>query len=224
MLADLRSPAVLVAVVVSFLLGIAARSLVQHWLIAAARPRWARRERLSFGRLLDPYGTSAALVGGIGWGPPLVPVWFGRRGNGRTAAVLLAGPITNLALGIGALIALQQTTDWRADFLHLDMLVDGVLRATFGGDYWQFALLTFGVVNLGLGILHLLPIPPLDLGRLLMAIAPPTPGWQRLAYHTLEESWGVVVLLVLGILPGPPSFLVRIVSAICDAIQSLIAG
>jgi membrane-associated protease RseP (regulator of RpoE activity) len=73
---------------------------------------------------------------------------------------------------------------------------------------------------LAMGILGILPIPPLDGGRLLFALAPKSGGWQRAAYRLEEENWGVGIVVLLSIIPlvsaGP--LVVVLVGAIVDPI------
>ena len=71
----------------------------------------------------------------------------------------------------------------------------------------------FACVNLACGLLALTPIPPLELGVILWSRLPRSPGARRIAYHVLEEQWGVAAVLVLLLLPlggGVPALLALI--------------
>jgi hypothetical protein len=65
----------------------------------------------------------------------------------------------------------------------------------------QSMALGFAMVNLGCGLLALVPVPPLELGLLLWSRLPRSAGARRIAYHLLEEQWGVAIVLVLVLLP-----------------------
>jgi len=73
----------------------------------------------------------------------------------------------------------------------------GHLRSHFqyGPPFGQVALLLAGVELLAMGVLAILPIPPLDGGRLLFALAPRSGGWQRVRFRLDEENWGLLILL-----------------------------
>jgi Zn-dependent protease len=79
-----------------------------------------------------------------------------------------------------------------SDALHGDVVALGSAGAR--------CLLLVGVAALAVAILAVVPVPPLDGGRLLLALAPTTPGWQR-ARHYADQNWGIGILLVLLIIP-----------------------
>ncbi|QEI05589.1 site-2 protease family protein [Pigmentiphaga aceris] len=140
-------------------------------------------------RHIDPIGTllvpalillTSKLFGGgllFGWAKP-VPVNFGRLRNPKRDMlwVAAAGPASNLVMAIGWAIAIKI------------MIASGVTERFF---------LTMGIagvqVNLTLMALNLLPIPPLDGGRILFSLLP-----TRLAMQFARiEPYGMVILLVL---------------------------
>ena len=85
-------------------------------------------------------------------------------------------------------------------------------------------LLGFAMVNLGCGLLRLVPIPPLEMGVLLWSRLPHGPGSRRVAYHLLEEAWGVAVLIVLLLVPlaGQQPLLLAVLSAVADPLLHLL--
>jgi Zn-dependent protease len=125
--------------------------------------------------------------GVFGWAKP-VPVDIWRLRNPRWGMVLVAaaGPATNAVL---AFIAA--------------MLAHAVLagQGTLGPEVAQF-LLRFCVLsilsNLVLGLFNLLPLPPLDGGRIMVGILPRGPA---IALSRVEPYGILVVLLGLFILP-----------------------
>lgn len=115
----------------------------------------------------------------FGWAKP-VPVNFDRLRPPKKGMlwVAAAGPLTNLAMAIG----------W-AVLLKLFGVEDGVSS----GDLWQSMCITGVFVNLGLMVLNLLPIPPLDGGRIAMSLLP-----YPLARQFAElERFGLMIMIVL---------------------------
>jgi Zn-dependent protease len=139
-------------------------------------------------RHLDPIGTVAIFVFGFGWARP-VPVNAGNLRNPRQDMiwVALAGPVTNLALaGLSVLllrgISLIETTQLISGELFLEVIRPLRIMAAFSL-----------YINVLLGIFNLLPIPPLDGGRVLVGILP---GKHALWLNRLEP-FGFVLLLLL---------------------------
>jgi Zn-dependent protease len=154
-------------------------------------------------RHLDPFGSLLLLVTlfsgvpGIGWGKP-VPVnpralRFGRAGM---AVVSAAGPLSNLALALlmGVLVRI---------------VVQGDLTLPRWGVDLVLALI---LLNVGLCVFNLLPVPPLDgfgvaVGVLPWSLAGPL---ARLAQYgpaillLLVFSGSLIRIDLLGMLLGPP--------------------
>ena len=119
----------------------------------------------------------------FGWAKP-VPVSAWRFANPRRgmALVAAAGPAVNFFLA------------WLAALLmHGTALLSGPV-----GDVADAMLQTFILANLVLGLFNLLPIPPLDGGRIMVGVLP-----ERLAYAwaRLERAGLVIVLLLVFLLP-----------------------
>ena len=165
----------------------------------------------NFGRMtinplkhLDPLGVLCMIVAGFGWARP-VPVNSRNLRNPKKDMVLisLAGPASNIILAFIGLLILRI----------LQVLVLPALSAaaigTFGVDaiamLLQFLML-FCMLNAGLAIFNLLPIPPLDGSHLLALILPSRIYFKYVRYERYI-SFALVLLLVFNVLDIPLLFL-----------------
>ncbi len=137
-------------------------------------PTAAEQGRLNLNPLshLDPMGTLAILVAGIGWAKPVPvnPARFRRdvtvkRGMFLTA---IAGPVANLILATIAMVLMQTLI-----FGHNLALIKG--HALSSGVIFATTLELLSVLiamNIGLAFFNLLPVPPLDGSRIFGAVLP----------------------------------------------------
>ena len=155
---------------------------------------------------IDPIGTVIVpgflmLVGGFvfGWAKP-VPVNWENLGSPRRdmALVALAGPAANLIMAIF----------WA-------ILMGIGLNFAENSQSWMYPLVLMGTagisINLVLMVLNLLPILPLDGGRVLGSILPPAIA----AKYAYLENYGLFIVLallyfgVLSSLLSPPINMLR---------------
>jgi Zn-dependent protease len=216
----LRDPLSFVVLVLSFLLACTLAGWVASLAAArGARPDEPRRLRPDPRGHLDPFGCVAAALAGVGWARA-VDLPRTRSARGRAVRVALAGPLLLLLVGAGCLVAFGALEGAvRADVL---LLQDGVQ----GPQLLSRVLLLVGLVHLYVGLLSLVPLPPLDGGRLLFALAPRTPGWQRAELYLVEKNLGTVAVLVLLLLPlaGRLPLLLALVSAVGEPLVRLLTG
>lgn len=152
---------------------------------------------------IDPFGTVilpllTLWMGGIlfGWAKP-VPVNFAMLRNPKKDMlwVAIAGPASNLVMALG----------W-AFFYKIGV--------TFPESYFAEPLLGMAMwgikINVVLMVLNLLPLPPLDGGRVAISMLP-----QRQAFQLARiEPYGMFILIflavtpILGLLLSPPIELV----------------
>jgi Zn-dependent protease len=168
---------------------------VGHGVVAyrCGDPTAAEQGRLTLNpiRHIDPVGT--LLVPGLmlasAWAIGASPLLFGwakpvpvdprrmRRPRRDMALVAVAGPLVNFALAALAVWGLR-----------LGMGMDGVAGATV-----RIAAGLASGTNVALGVLNLLPILPLDGGRVLTSLLP-----YRLARQYVRlEPFGLIIMLVL---------------------------
>jgi Zn-dependent protease len=144
--------------------------------------------RLTFNPLahLDPVGTLALIFSPVGWAKP-VPVNFGNLRHPRRDMVWVA------AAGPGANLILAALCAWAL------RLWGGAAGLAEPG--WLMGMLTplllmlrlSVVINVALAIFNLIPLLPLDGGRVMEGLLPPR---QAASYGRLER-YGFVILLVL---------------------------
>jgi Zn-dependent protease len=150
--------------------------------------RLAGRLTLNPLKHLDPLGTIAFFFIKFGWAKP-VPVNPGyfRHPKQDMLWVALAGPATNLGLAVVSAILVKAL--WLvAAFLPASPLTEAVFRPLH-------AMLVASVwINLVLAIFNVLPIPPLDGGRILAGLLP-----DRLAESFKQvERYGFILVLILA--------------------------
>ncbi|WP_028007638.1 site-2 protease family protein [Solimonas flava] len=143
-------------------------------------------------RHIDPVGTILVpglllLLGGFlfGWAKP-VPVDYRNLKHPRRdmALVAAAGPLSNglMAIGWGLL-------------LKLALVVGSADGIWMGLRYMAVAGI---IINLVLMVLNLLPLPPLDGGRVLTGLLPARAAYQ----YAKLEPYGMFILLGLVLIPG----------------------
>lgn len=221
MLYLLRRPSELLGVALALLVGIVAHAAAQALAARAVGDRLpAANGRLSLDprRHFDPFGVIVMLISGVGWNKP-VPLQEPRfRGaRGRYVLAVLAGPVTNLVLAVLGLVGLRLVG---TTFL---FAVDP--RTPFHPPgFGEVLLFELAVVNAALGVLSLVPIPPLDGARILWVLAPKTQGWRTARYHLEERNIGLGICVVLFLpLFGGIGLLMSLVLAVSEAYLAPIA-
>lgn len=141
-------------------------------------------------RHLDPIGTLALLAFGFGWGRP-TPINANNMRQPRRDMiwVALAGPLTSFTLAVLSAI-----------FLRVLPLTDGTSPP---GNVFGPALEPLGLmagfslyINIILGVFNLIPIPPLDGGRVLTGLLPTRPA----GIVARLEPFGFIIIVIIGFL------------------------
>lgn len=162
-------------------------------------------------RHIDPIGTVLVplvllWMGGFlfGWAKPVpVNARFLRRPRQDMVWVAAAGPVANLLMAVGWAVMLS------------------LAQRTHGGTAasWIESMASVGVsINLLLAVFNMLPIPPLDGGRVLTNLLPPGPASNALRR---VEPWGLII--VLGLLISGVLFMLlsRPIDVLRDLVLSL---
>ena len=224
MLYALGDPVSLVVLVLSFLVAVTLHGWTQSVVAARAGDRRSvalGRTRPDPRRHVDPFGAVGGAIAGVGWARPVeLP---DRRQRGRLVTVLLSGAAANLALGLVALVGFR-LVGGRVTGTTVQLLQYGAGAGL--GDLLPRALLLFGLMNVFVGLLSLVPLPPLDGGRLLFALAPRTSGWQKAEYHLEERNIGIAVVLALLLIPlgGPQALLPVLLDTVGGPLLDRVTG
>jgi Zn-dependent protease len=173
-----REPVAFLALVIPLLYSIILHEVSHGWMALALGDDTAKvAGRLSLNPLkhLDPVGTLALLIAGFGWAKP-VPVNYSKLRNLRLGIMLVsfAGCLMNILMATVALFLLQ-------------------LDAVASNNFIAAVLMVFARINILLGALNLIPIPPLDGSRMLLASLPPR---GQLALIRIEP-YGMFILFAL---------------------------
>lgn len=222
MLYALGDPISLLLLLVGFLIAVTVHGAVSA--LAASRagegaPVVEGRRSLRPTRHIDPFGALGAAISGVGWAKPVRPP--SRRRHGARTAALLAGPAATLVVGVAALggYRLGGGAPLRGGLF-------SILQAGVSGDLVLKALLLIGVVNLFVGALSLVPLPPLNGGQLLFGLAPQSDGWRKAEYQLVDRNIGVAVLLALLLIPlgGPYALLPTLLDIVVSPVATLVTS
>lgn len=153
---------------------------------------------------LDPIGALCMLLFHFGWAKPVPvnPRYF-KKPRRDMALVAIAGPITNILLALAGVILYRLCGMlFTAHTAASGSAAASVQNAVVMLLYYFFSL------NASFAVFNLLLIPPLDGSRILSIFLPPK-AYAALAKYERYISLALFVLLWLGILDTPLSFLVN---------------
>jgi len=159
---------------------------------------------------IDPFGTIilpllTLWMGGVlfGWAKP-VPVNFGalRRPKQDMLWVAIAGPASNLVMALGWALLYKMGLIFPENYFADPML---------GMAMWGIK------INVVLMVLNLLPLPPLDGGRVAVSLLP-----HRQAFQLAKvEPYGMFILIFLAVTPVLGWILFPMVNLVFRLLSSL---
>ncbi len=144
-------------------------------------PRMTGRLTLNPMAHIDPIGLIMLLVVRFGWAKPvMINARNFRNWRQGELLVALAGPVANLLVAFISLLAM-------AVLFKLGMFSEGV----------RLVLSMMVLFNINFAIFNMLPLPPLDGSKVLMALLP-----GRLAYKLMSlERYSFIILIFLMMTP-----------------------
>jgi len=146
--------------------------------------KWQGRLTLNPIKHLDPLGAIMLLLGGFGWAKAVPVNPYNLRHPKRDMALIaLAGPVSNFVLAFFAL------------FIFMFLAAVGWLGASTVSMYFVLFFFQLFVVNMGLGLFNLIPMPPLDGSKILAAFLPHHLYW---SYTNFRYGFPILILLVMG--------------------------
>lgn len=159
---------------------------------------------------LDLIGTLMIFFVGIGWAKP-VPVVYENLHNPKKNMIWVAaaGPITNLILATLSALVLRAVVSFGnpASVTPLAVVMEPLVL-----------MLAFSVyINLLLSIFNMIPVPPLDGGRVLVGLLP----YRQAAAWSRIEPYGMLIIIVLVFFTNLFSY---VISPVLNIAVHLLAG
>lgn len=167
--------------------------------------------RLSLNPLkhLDPLGTLMLIISmfsgfGYGWAKPVPinPAYYRSMKKG-TILVSLAGPLSNLLLAFMFSIPMAAIAMNAGAGLTMGEIFNSSYSIYFSGFSIQAMIYNlsrfFYMINIGLAVFNIIPIPPLDGSKILSAVLPDRQYFRIMQY---EQYIGIAFLLIMLLRPG----------------------
>ena len=202
------NPFTLIVRAIAFIVTIPVHEAAHAW--AADRlgdptARYRGRLTLNPAAHFDLMGCIAMLLFGIGWAKPVPinPMNFENRKKGMALSAA-AGPLSNILLATVSLIFAK-------------LIIYAAAITGFGTviSTLYTVFITICSINISLAIFNLLPIPPFDGSRIFNYFL-----GDRFYFKIMEYEqyifWGLFILLYIGILDGPLSFLNGVLFTVID--------
>lgn len=180
-------PAALIAIILHEL----AHGLVSSWL-GDPTPRETGRLTLNPLKHLDPIGALCLVFFHFGWAKPVVinPSYYKNKKIGMTL-VALVGPIMNFIITIISFIIIGIT-------FAIQYNNNLGYNVVFEIIYNFFSYLA--ILNIGLGVFNLIPIPPLDGSKAIGVILPKGAYEEYMGYQKYGTFFMMGIMLVIYIL------------------------
>ena len=192
------APAVLIALSLhEFAHGLASYSL------GDPTPKASGRLSLNPFRHMDLWGTLLLLFFGFGWAKPVsVDPRYYKNPKADMVKVALAGPLMNFVVAFVALF-----------FMGVIAKFNFVVT-----NYIYNLLCQIAIIDIGLGLFNLIPIPPLDGSKVLFSLLP-----ERYYFSYMRfEQFGMIFLLVLISVGALDGFLVTARSSVLSGMAQIV--
>lgn len=161
---------------------------------------------------LDPIGVVMLIFVHIGWGKPVQinPNNFTRKVSARTgeAIVAFAGPLMNFILAFIFTIIYYSIITFATSFAYTTE-IGTIIRTMI-----EYTVL----VNVGLGVFNLIPLPPLDGSKILMAFL----SYNAKRWFEEHTQLFYIIFLIVWITPISSMIITPIIEAITNGISSLV--
>lgn len=155
---------------------------------------------------MDLWGTLLLLFFGFGWAKPVsVDPRYYENPKADMAKVSLAGPLMNFFVAFVAL------------FLMGIMEKFGV-PVNAVNNYIYTLLYHIAIIDIGLGLFNLIPIPPLDGSKVLLAVLPEKYYFSYMRF----EQFGMIFLLLLIAAGALDGFLIGARSSVINGMLQLV--
>lgn len=133
----------------------------------------------------------------FGWAKPVPIVSQNFKKPRQTMAIVaLAGPVSNILMAVAWALIMRLGTVMPSEMVALPLIYTGIAGVS---------------INLVLALINLIPLPPLDGGRIVAGLLS-----EKLAfYYNYLERFGIVILLILllsgglNLLLGSPLFILQ---------------
>ncbi len=163
---------------------------------------------------LDPIGLVMLIFAHIGWGKPVQinSNNFTRKMSVKTAEALvsLAGPVMNFILAVIFAIIFYALQAFATSFVLENQIGEIILAMV------QYTV----IVNVGLGVFNLIPLPPLDGSKVLAAFL----SYNAKRWFEEHTQLFYIIFLIIWITPISSIIISPIINGITSGLDSLIGG
>lgn len=180
-------PAALIAIILHEL----AHGLVSFWL-GDPTPKETGRLTLNPLKHLDPVGALCLIFFHFGWAKPVMinPSYYKNKKVGMTL-VALAGPIMNFTIMIISFVIIGITYS-----IQYHNKLEYNLVFEFIYNFFSY----LAILNIGLGVFNLVPIPPLDGSKAIGIVLPKGAYEEYMGYQKYGTFFMMGIMLVIYIL------------------------
>lgn len=180
-------PAALIAIILHEL----AHGLVSFWL-GDPTPKETGRLTLNPLKHLDPIGALCLIFFHFGWAKPVIinPSYYKNKKVGMTL-VALAGPIMNFIIMIISFVIIGITY---AIQYHNALGYNIVFEIIY--NFFSY----LAILNIGLGVFNLIPVPPLDGSKAIGIVLPKGAYEEYMGYQKYGTFFMMGIMLVIYIL------------------------